>query len=66
MLVPECLDEQFAGLIVADHSNRENIDAEIGEIIDGVSTTTRNELALAMLENEDRSLSRDTLNVAKH
>src|SRR6266536_3527770 len=51
--------QQSAGLIVADDSNRQNIDAQVRKIVDCVGAATGNNCAFAMSKNEDGSLARN-------
>ena len=50
--------------IVADNSDRDRTCAERPQIVNRVSATARNNLCFAMIQNQDRSFSRNTGNLA--
>ena len=58
-LVAERFDQQAAGLVVAHDADGQNIDVEVGEIIDGIGTAARNDRSLAMLEDQHGRFARD-------
>ena len=66
MLVAESLEQQAAGLVVADDADRQHVDAQVGEIIDGIGSAAGHDAAFAMLENQHRSLARNARDFAEN
>ena len=59
VLLAERLDEQTSGFVVADRADGKNVDAEIGEVADGVGAAAGDELSLAVFEDENGSFAGD-------
>ena len=62
----ECLKQHASRLIITDDSHRQNVDAQIREIVDCVRAAAGNDAAFAMLQDQDRSLARDPRDLAKN
>src|SRR5439155_6879005 len=58
-LMTEASQQQSAGLVVADNSNRQNVDAQVCQIVHRVGAAAGNNCAFAMSKNEDWGLTRD-------
>jgi hypothetical protein len=65
MLVPEALQQHLAGFIHADCAYGQHIDTEIREIVGRVGAATWHDSAVAMLQNQNWGLARDTRNLAE-
>src|ERR1035438_9820537 len=55
-----------SGLVVPDHSHRQDIHPEIGQIVDRIRAATGNYFAVMMLQNQNGSLARDPGDFAKY
>src|SRR6266571_7671229 len=66
MFLPEALQQQAAGLVVAHNPDGQNIYPQFGEVIDGIGPAAWNQGAIAMLENEHRGFARDAGNFPKN
>jgi hypothetical protein len=62
MFVAKTAEQQAAGFVVANNTDRKHIDAEISEIIDRIRAATRDYSALAMPQDQHRSFSRNARN----
>ena len=60
VLVPESLQQESPGFVFAHDANREDIHFEVGEVIDGVRASARNDGALAMFQYEHRCFPGNT------
>ena len=63
-LAAEMSDQRLSRGIIADRGNRQDSGAERREVVGGVGSATGNNLSLAMLEDQDRRLARDTRDFA--
>ena len=59
MLVAECLEQQAARLVVADHADGQHVDAQVREIADRIGAASGHDAAFAMFEDQDRSFARN-------
>src|ERR1700688_1038157 len=66
VFMTKTFQEQAASLIVAHHSHRQNIDAQVRKIIDRVGPSARHEAALPMLQDQHRRFSRDARDFPKN
>ena len=64
-LLVEAFQQQRAGLVVADHADRKNVDAQRGEVHDGVGAASGNDRALAMLQDQHWGLARNAGDLAE-
>ena len=66
MLVAESLKQQAAGLVVADYADRQNVDPQVGEIVDGVGRASRHDAAFTMFQDQHRRFARDPGNLSEN
>ena len=66
VLVAKRLEQQASGLIVADHADRQHVDAQIREILDRIRAAAGHDAALPMFKNQNRSLARHPRDFGKN
>jgi hypothetical protein len=59
MLLAKGLEEETPGFVIAHDADGQDVNAQIGEIADGVSATSRNDRALTVPEYQNRGFPRD-------
>src|SRR5205085_8581668 len=62
---PEGVQQLAAGGVITYDPYRQHSHAEVGEIANGVATAARDDVALAVLEDEHWRLARNPRNLAK-
>jgi len=50
----------------ANDAYRQDVHSEVGEVVDGIRASARNDLAVAMLQDEHGRFARDARNLAEH
>ncbi len=65
LLLVQPLQQQAAGLVVADDADRKNVDAQRSQVHHRIAAAAGNHGALAMLQDQHRRLARDARNLAK-
>src|SRR6267143_896914 len=63
-LAAEMSDQRLSRGVIADHGNGQDLGAESRDVVGGVGSAAWNNLSLAMFEDQDRRLARDTRDFA--
>jgi hypothetical protein len=63
--VAERLEQQASGLIVAHDADGQDIDAEVGQIVDGVGAASGHHGAFAIAQDQNRRLPRNSRDLPK-
>ena len=54
VLLAKAMQEFIAAFVVTNHSNRQHVNPEISEVINGVGPASGNKCSLAMLQDQHR------------
>ncbi len=66
LLLAQALQQQAAGFVIAHHSDRQNIDAQRGQVHDRIGAASGEYRALPVLQDQHRRFPRDPGDFAKH
>ena len=59
MFVPEEFQQQTTWFVIAQHAHRQNVDAQVREVVDGIRAAAGHNRSFSMLENQNRRLARN-------
>ena len=65
VLVTKTAEQQAPGLVVADDTDRKDIDPEISQVVHCIGAATGDDCTLAMSQNQDRGFAGDARNFAE-